>query len=76
MKFEVVAYLAAVIVLSLVDLSVACRNKTRQKRQDGPDFAGMAAAVIGQGMEAMTQGAGIKNDFKVKVGNEHEKNAN
>lgn len=76
MKFEVVAYLAAIIVIFLVDSSVACKNQTRIKRQDGPDFAGMAAAVIGQGMEAMTQGAGVKNDFKVKFGNKIWKIAN
>lgn len=71
MKPNVLQLVTFVLVVSLVDLSVACKNRTRQKRDDGVDFMGMAASAAGTAMEVMQQGAGVKKDFKVKIGNEN-----
>lgn len=69
MKLEVAQFLTVVVILSLVDLGVACKNVTRQKR-DGPDWGGMAAAGAAMVVETVQKGAGVKSDFKVKMGNE------
>lgn len=74
MVSEVLKWLTVIVcVFSTVDLSSGCGQKTRQKRQDGPDFAGMAAVGIGMGMDLLQQGmqkgVGFNDKFEVKIGN-------
>lgn len=69
MYLEFVKFLAVLICsFSLVALSVGCRNRTRQKRQDGPDFAGIAAAGVAVAVDLLQQGAAVRSDFKFKIG--------
>lgn len=71
MKSKVIEFLTFVFVLCLVDFNSACKNRTRQKRDD-PDYAGMAASAAGTVIEMMKQGAGAKSDMKVKYGNQND----
>lgn len=74
MHFEFVEFLMVLVCgFSLVELCLGCGNHTRQKRQDGPDFAGMAAAGVGMAVDVMQQGGGFQNNVKMKIGNENSK---
>lgn len=74
MNFEFVKFLTVLIcACSIVEPSFGCGNRTRQKRDDGPDFAGLAAAGAAMAVDLMQQGGGFKNNFKVKIGNRKQK---
>ena len=71
MYFEFVKFLTVLMcTFAFVELSLCCGNRTRQKRDDGSDFAGMAAAGAAMAVDLMQQGGGFRNNFKVKIGNE------
>lgn len=54
---------------SLVEVSLGCgQNRTRQKRQDGPDFAGIIAEGAATIIDLAQQGAAVKHNFKAKIG--------
>lgn len=59
-----------VCTVSLVEVSLGCGNRTRQKRQDGLDFADMAAAGVAVAVDLLQQGAAVEKKFKFKIGNE------
>lgn len=70
MYFEFVKFLTILVcVFSLIEQSLSCGNRTRQKRDDGPDFVGMAALAI----DLVQPSGGFRNNFKVKFGNENLK---
>lgn len=72
MCIEFVKFLTVLVcAFLLVELSLGCGNRTRQKRQDGPDFAGLAAAGAAVAVDLMQQGGGFRNNFQVKFGNEN-----
>lgn len=72
MYFEFVKFLTVLVcTFSLVEQSLGCGNRTRQKRQDGPDFAGMAAMGVGMAVDVMQQGGGFRNNSTFKIGNEN-----
>lgn len=74
MYLEFVKFLTVfVCAFALVELSLGCgQNKTRQKRQDGPDFAGIVAEGAATIIDLAQQGGGFRNNFKVKIGNFHK----
>lgn len=72
MYLEFVKFLTGfVCIFSLVELSLGCGNRTRQKRQDGTGFADMAVAGAAMAVDLLQQGGGLRNNFQVKFGNEN-----
>lgn len=72
MYLEFVKFLTVLMcAFSLVELSLGCGNRTRQKRDDGLDFAGIAAAGAAIAIDLAQQGAGFRDNFKVNIGNEN-----
>lgn len=67
-------FLIVIIALSIVEPSLACdKNKTRVKREDGPDFVGIGMQAAATAMELAQQGGAIEHNFKIKSGNELSK---
>lgn len=75
MESKYLKFLTVIITLMIVGQSLACdeKNKTRIKRQDGPDFIGIGMQAAASVMEVAQQGGAIKHNFKVKAGNENSK---
>lgn len=79
MKFKSIICFTLVITFAITDLSGACGNKNqnqnqnqnRTKREDGPDFAGIAASGAATAIELIQKGAAVKHGFHAKVGEEN-----
>lgn len=79
MKFKSIICFTLVITFAITDLSVACGNKNqnqnqnqnRTKRENGPDFAGIAASGAATAIELIQKGAAVKHGFHAKVGEEN-----
>lgn len=80
MKFKSIVCFSLVITFAITDLSVACggtknqnqnQKQNRTKREDGPDFAGMAASGAATAIELIQKGAAVKHGFHAKIGEEN-----
>lgn len=69
--------LPVLFALSIVSQSLACgtskKNATSRVKREGPSVGDMIVQGAGMAVGMVQQGAAIKGEWKVKSGNENEK---